>query len=101
MANCAADHVATRKCFIKCVELQDMGLDINDKIFARVRAENEVGMGDWSSYSVDNVKVTLPPQQMDAPRIISKTGDSITITWAALAEEKTNGNPVTSYKIGY
>jgi hypothetical protein len=62
---------------------------------------NDVGTGDWSSYSVDNVKVTLPPQQMDAPRIISKTGDSITITWAALAEEKTNGNPVISYKIGY
>jgi len=78
-----------------------MGLNINDQVTARVRAENEVGLGDWSSYSVNNVKVTLPPQQMNAPRIISKTGDSITITWAALSEDKTNGQPVISYKIGY
>jgi len=101
MNKCAADHLSTLECFIKCVDLQSMGLAIEDQVSARVRAVNDVGTGDWSSYSVDNVKVTLPPQQMDAPRIISKTGDSITITWAALAEEKTNGNPVTSYKIGY
>jgi hypothetical protein len=78
-----------------------MGLDIEDVVSARVRAENEVGLGDWSSYSAENVVVTLPPQQMNAPRSISKTGDSITITWAALPEEKTNGIPVSSYKIGY
>jgi len=38
---------------------------------------------------------------MNKPGMISKTGDSITITWAALEESKTNGEEVLSYKIGW
>jgi hypothetical protein len=101
MSECAADHMSTLECFVKCTTLQTMGLDIGDVVSARVKAENSVGTGEWSHYSTENTVVTLPPQQMDAPRTISKTGDSITITWAALTEEKTNGIAVTSYKIAY
>lgn len=38
---------------------------------------------------------------MDTPRKISTSGDSITITWAALTEANTRGQAVQSYRIGY
>lgn len=64
-------------------------------------AENSVGKSAWSATSTDTVAVTLPPNQMARPRRISTSGDSITITWAALADSDTNGNDVSSYKIAY
>lgn len=38
---------------------------------------------------------------MAAPRQISSTGDSITITWSELDSSSTNGQDVQSYRIGY
>lgn len=43
--------------------------------------------------------MTLKPEPMNKPDKIYNTGDSITITWSALEEAKTNGNEVISYKI--
>jgi len=102
MSECGGDVLADRKCFIKCTTLKsDFGLDIDAVIEGKVRAKNAVGFGPWSYFSNDGKVVTLPPNKMTKPRSISKTGDSITITWAELSEAETNGIDVSSYKIGY
>lgn len=103
MSQCGGNVNVDRKCFIKCTTLHSapFNLAIGDKIEAKVRAKNAVGFGPWSYASTDDKKVQLPPKQMKKPTIISKTGDSITITWAELTEDETNGIEVSSYKIGY
>lgn len=103
MSECEGNVLTDRKCFIKCTTLHKapFNLAIGTKIEGKVRAKNAVGFGPWSYVSVDDSKVQLPPNKMNKPTIISKTGDSITITWAELKEEETNGIDVSSYKIGY
>ena len=101
-SQCTYDVLNERKCFIQCTTLHsDFGIAIDGNVVAQVTAENSVGKSSWSAKSTDTVQVTLPPNQMAKPRRISTSGDSITITWAALSEADTNGNAVSSYKIAY
>lgn len=96
------DHIDDDSCFITCQHLvDDLGLAVGDVAAVRVKALNSEGSGPWSNNSNENVLVSLTPEAMDKPGMISKTGDSITITWAALEEAKTNGEEVVSYKIGW
>jgi len=98
MAECNYNVLVDNKCFIKCKTLKDdFGLDIDAVVEAQIMATNSVGNSPWSTKSNNGVVVTLPPERMAKPRTISKTGDSITITWAALSEADTNGNEVKSY----
>jgi hypothetical protein len=101
-STCGYDVLEERMCFILCTTLNDLfGIAIDGNVVATVMAENSVGKSAWSASSTDVVAVTLPPNQMDRPRRISTSGDSITITWAALDDADTNGNEVSSYKIAY
>jgi hypothetical protein len=78
-----------------------MDLAVDDVVAVKVKAMNGEGDGPWSLESNKDVKVSLTPEAMDKPGMISKTGDSITITWAALDEDKTNGEEVVKDKIGW
>lgn len=78
-----------------------MDLAVDDIVAVKVKAMNGEGDGPWSIVSNKDKKVKLTPEAMNKPGMISKTGDSITITWAALEESKTNGEEVLSYKIGW
>jgi hypothetical protein len=92
MAKCP-NELTELKCWISCANLVDAGLTVNvDYPNVKVRAKNSIGLGEWSNASDNNsIKVTLKPDSMVAPDSISKTGDSITITWSALDAAATNG----------
>lgn len=75
------------------------GLKVGDRLQLSASAKNEIGWSQRSEPSASAPDMATAPQQMVQPKLISKNGDSITITWGTLNHPYHGGFDIQAFLV--
>jgi hypothetical protein len=68
---------------------EPFSLEAGDMIVARVAAQSDKGQGFFSDSNTDGPLLIVPPAIMQAPTLLEKSAEQITVQWTFAGEDYT------------